>query len=226
MHYVRQGQGQGFVSASTLSGEGMENPFMQALSNELGAGWSYDFNTAAAIADNSFMVHTYEALAPTPPASNNDAFVAAGESGCVTNNNCVGSEFYFTYKPTGDDPTTNVHWVQILYDNYAGGKQVPPFYEIDNNGGTVPYYDVPFAANSSGYLDLPFTRRPGDQTIFDSLLLLVSGPAPGSPGKFTIYGGLTWGWSNQPVPVPEPASWSLLLAAAGVLAVTAIRKTR
>lgn len=190
-----------FVSASTLNAQGLENPLLQALSNNLGAGWSYNFNTAANIADNSFQVHTYTALAPTPPASNGDGFVG-NKPNCVTNNNCVGSQFYFTYNPTGDDPTSNLHWVQLLYDNWDNNNNtVPAFYEIDNNGGTVPYYDEPFTANSSGFYDLPFrSAHLTDPTTFDALTLLVSGPDATKPGTFTIYGGIEWGWHTSMVP--------------------------
>lgn len=213
----------GFISASTLSAEGLENPFLQALSNNLGSGWSYEFNTTATIADNSFQVHTYEALAPTPPASNGDAFVG-NKPTCVTNNNCVGAQFYFNYKPTGDDPKTNIHWVQVLYDNYDdNNKTVPAFYEIDNNGLSVPYYDKPFTADATGFYDLPYRGGVlGDATTFDALTLLVSGPDAGSPGKFTIYGGLTWGWHTSAVPEVE----SLWLMALGgfVMVFTSARR--
>jgi hypothetical protein len=192
-----------FDAASFLQAQGLENPFMQALSNELGAGWSYTFNTTATIAENSFRVHTYEALAPPPPASNNDALTANGQCG---GNNCVGAQFFFNYAPAGDDPTTNVHWIQILYDNYLlNGNRVVPFYEIDNNGNTAPYYDVPFAADATGFLDTPFVTGPGQRTTFDALTLLVTGPAANTPGRVTIYGGIEWGFSNQATPEPSSA---------------------
>jgi hypothetical protein len=213
-----------FDSAALLQAQGLENPFLQALSNDLGAGWSFGFNTTAVIADNTFQVHTYEPQGPPPPAANNDALTAAG---LCPGNNCVGSEFFFNYVPEGDDPTANVHWVQILFDNYLlNGDRVPPFFEIDNNEGTVPYYDVPFTANATGFLDIPFVTGPGQQTIFDALTLLVTGPAPNTPGRLTIYGGIEWGWSNQPA--PEPSSWILLatvLLIAGRLVRAAKRQT-
>jgi hypothetical protein len=192
-----------FDSASLLQAQGLENPFMQALSNQLGPGWSYTFNTTAVIADNTFQVHTYDAQAPPPPASNNDALTAIGVCPAA---NCVGTQLFFNYVPTGDDPTANIHWVQILFDNYligGGAARVTPFYEIDNDGGTVPYYDVPFVADSTGFKDTPFATGPSSPTVFDALDLLVSGPAPGTPGQFTIYGGIEWGFSNQPTPEPS-----------------------
>lgn len=142
-----------FVSASSLQAQGFENPFLQALSNNLGSGWSFTFNTTAVIADNTFQVHTYEAEAPPPPASNNDAFTLAGLCGT---NNCAGAQFFFNYVATGDDPNANVHWVQVLYDNYDNQAPVAPFYEIDNNGLTAPYYDGPDLADGTGFRDTPY----------------------------------------------------------------------
>lgn len=207
-----------FDSAAFLQAQGLENPFMQALSNELGAGWSYTFNTTATIAANTFRVHTYEALAPPPPASNNDALTINGLCG---GNNCVGAQFFFNYAPAGDDPTANVHWVQILYDNYLlNGNRVPAFYEIDNAGNTAPYYDVPFAANANGFLDTPFVTGPGQRTTFDALTLLVTGPAADKPGQFTIFGGIEWGFSNQPT--PEPGTGTIIVLAFTFLALRKI----
>ena len=199
-----------FDSASYLQAQGLESPFLQALSNQLGAGWSYTFNTTAVIADNTFQVHTYDAQGPPPPASNNDALTAIGVCPAA---NCVGTQLFFNYVPTGGDPTTNIHWVQILYDNYligGGAARVTPFYEIDNDGGTVPYYDVPFVADSTGFKDTPFATGPGSPTVFDALDLLVSGPAPNMPGQFTIYGGIEWGFSNQQTPEPSSAAGIVL----------------
>ena len=212
----------GFISASTLYGQGFENAFMQALSSNLGNGWSYTFNTTAVIADNTFQVHTYEAQAPPPPASNNDALQL--DSDCITNN-CVGSLFFFNYVPTGDDPKTNVHWIQILYDNYNNQMPVAPFYEIDNKGLNAPYYDGPYKADGTGFYDLAFCctkTGAGSPIIFDALTLLVTGPAADAPGQFTIYGGIEWGWTNQPAPEPS----SLLLFATALPGVALVLRRR
>ena len=201
----------GFISASTLQAQGLENPFMQALSNNLGNGWSYNFNTTAVIANNTFQVHSYEAEGPPPPASNNDALKL--DNDCPTNN-CAGTLFFYNYVATGNDPTMNVHWVQVLYDNYDNQMAVAPFYEIDNKGLNAPYYDGPYAADDTGLYDIPYCctkTGAGSPIIFDALTLLVSGPAANAPGQFTIYGGLEWGWSN--VPTPEPSSLLLFATA-------------
>jgi hypothetical protein len=201
-----------FDSASALQSQGLANPFLQELSSGLGAGWSFDFNTGVSLADNTFQIGTYDAQGPAPPAGNRDALTDAGK--CLANN-CVGAEFAMNYVPTGSDPTTDIHWVQILLANFMpNGAAAVPFYLIDNDGGSVPYYDSVFAAGSAGFVDLPFVNAPGAMRDFEALTLLVTGPPSNSPGQFTIYGGVEWGWSNQradPVATPEPIHGALFV---------------
>jgi len=199
-----------FDSANLLEAQGNENPWLQTLNN-FGNGWTFEFNTNVTIADNTFQVHTYDAQAPFPPASNSDAFAGAADlndatnffTQCGANNNCVGAEFYFGYHPTGDDPTQNLHWIQVVFDNFqdAAGS-----FMVDNRNKPAPYY--PGAANGMAFLDIPSVPSPDAPHTFDALLLLVTGPD--APGNVTIYGGVEWGWSNQPV--PEPPTWLLFLS--------------
>jgi hypothetical protein len=159
----------GFESAGMLKAKGFENPYLQELSS-FGRGWSFDFNTDATIADKTFQVRTYQAQAPKPPASNNVAYVkgadagSAGEAGCVKSNNCAGAEFYVHYNPAGDDPTQNVHWIQVIDD--GGSLSVDAGLVITMVKGKVtavpaPYYDDGMhTADGSGFLDFPTTTRP------------------------------------------------------------------
>ena len=213
-----------FDSASTLQSEGLTNPFLQALSNGIFSSWTFNYNTAITLADNSFQVGTYDAQGPPPPPSNN----AALPGQCTSVNTCVGSEFFLNYVPTGNDPTTNIHWVQIVFANYTPSGRIPsPAYTLDVADnlkiGTVaitPYYDAEFAANTTSFLDIPFITGADQATDFDALTLLVSGPSSSAftAGPVTIYGGVEWGWSNQVAPgpnsvaaTPEPSSVAFLV---------------
>jgi hypothetical protein len=213
----------GFESASLLEAEGNENPYLQALNN-FGGGWTYTFNTTATIADNTFQVHTYQAQAPQPPAANNLAYRkgadsgSAGDAGCVESNNCTGAEFYVRYNPTGDDPTKNVHWIQVIDD--GGDFTVDAGVVINIVKGKpmvvlAPYYDDGMhTANATGFLDFPTNFNAHTPSTFSAELFLVTGPAIDTPALVTIYGAINWGWSNQPMPlnVPEPATVFLFVA--------------
>jgi PEP-CTERM motif len=214
-----------FESAATLEAQGLENPFLNALSLAFPAStnWTFSYNTDAVLADNTFQLHTYQPQAPPPPASNDEDFRANNfrfYAGCVTNKSCTGAEFYTSYVPTGEDPTTNVHWIQLLYANY-GTPMNQPTYEVDNFGAAFPYYPA-HAANGSGFFDLPADNEPGREVFFDALLLLVTGPATNAPGPVTIYGGVSWGWSNQPV--PEPGALALLIIGFSIAAAWRVRR--
>ena len=226
-----------YDSASTLESEGLANPFLNALSSGLFPGaWTFGYNTAA-LADNTFQVGTYEAQGPPPPVSNTNQ---VNNAGCPSPNSCVGSAFFLNYVPTGNDPTANIHWVQIVLASYTVNGRIPtPQYSIDVvNADRVaqfaitPYYDAGFAANSSSFLDIPFITGPDQPTDFDALTLLVSGPNTFG-GNFTIYGGVQWGWSNEVVPrpnavtaAPEPSSVVFLVPILLVLAQIIRKRTR
>jgi len=211
-----------FDSASTLQSEGLANPFLQALSNGVFSSWTFNYNTAVTLADNSFQVGTYDAQGPPPPPSNNAAL--PGE--CTSVNTCVGSEFFLNYVPTGNDPTTNIHWVQIVFANYTPQNgRGSPGYLVDvaddlkiGSLAITPYYDAGFAANTTSFLDIPFMTGADQPTDFDALTLLVSGPSSSdfTAGQVTIFGGVQWGWSNEDV--PEPSSVVFLVPVLLVLA--------
>jgi hypothetical protein len=195
-------------------------------------GWTFATANDVRIADDSFLIHTYEALAPAPPAENTDAWTLLAkddprrndvEALCVQMNNCVGSELYFTYNPTGNDPTQNVHWIQVLETSDKG-----VFVDVVARNPT-PFYDVGGTAGSRGFFDDPSRNNPATPYLWFGSILLVTSPAPQPgnpfpPGLVTVYGELDWGWGNQstpPFPVPEPASFALLIP--GLLALAACR---
>lgn len=205
-----------FVSASTLQAEGLEDPYLQTLSN-YGGGWTYSYSDES-LADASLLAQTYDVQGPTPPATNGDAFALAApdnpfSQNCVNNNNCVGEEFQLAYDASGDDPVDDIHWIQVVYTNFSGTNT----YEVDNGGSAMgPYYDISGTADPSGFLDIPGIASAGTSRFFDAELYLVSGPAAGSPGAVTIYGGIDWGFQNAPA--PEPSTYLLVSAGLGVIA--------
>lgn len=214
----------GFLSAAMLAAQGNENPYVQALNN-FGMGWTFTFAPDVTLADESLLVHTYQAQGPTPPASNNLAFRLGADAGqigdatCVKNNNCTGAEFYVAYNPSGPDPTNDVHWVQVIDDGSEFHPDIGTVLKTVKGKPTVvpiPYYDDgEHTANDRAFVDFPFTREIDTPSVFDATLFLVSGPSAETPGLVTIYGAITWGWSNQPI--PEPATVLLFGAGLGLL---------
>ncbi len=173
------------------------------------AGYKYQSST---LAPNSLSVQTYAAL------------------GSATS---VGCDFYVTYTPNGNDPTTNVHWIQIIDDNYNitnnpgyGNKEN----RVDNPyspGGRSPYYDDGGAATSTAFYDVPTRNNPGQKDTWMADLYLVSGPAAGTPGNIIIYGGIQWGWNNYPkngAPAPIPLPSALLLFAPALAGIGVFRR--
>lgn len=220
--WMNLANGLNYQTASDLSGQGLEDPYLQALSNNLATGWTYAVANQN-LTDGSLIVQTYDVQAPTPPATNSDAFALAAPSNpfslnCVNNNNCVGEEFEVGYDQQVDDPSENIHWVQVLYTNLTGN----PTWLIDNGGGTVPYYDFNGAADATDFLDLPGINRPGQQWFFDAEDYLVQGPDAADAGQFTILGAVDYGWANSPT--PEPATF--LTAGAGLVLIGLCRRKK
>lgn len=149
------------------------------------SGWRYA-SAVNELAAGSLVVHTYDVIG-TP--------------------NKVGAELHLEYIPAGADPTTNLHWIQVVTNNHANRQ---PHGTMANNvdngaspGGRSPYYDDGGAANGRDFYDFPF-RSDGNQShIWQAELFLVSGPPPGMTGLVTFYGGVAWGWENHPVPEPS-----------------------
>ena len=222
-----------FLSASMLAAQGNENPYVQALNN-FGMGWSFNFASGLTLADKSLLVHTDQAQGPTPPASNSLAFRLGADAGnmgdttCVKNNNCTGAEFYVRYNPTGTDPTNNVHWIQVIYDGSDFGVDIGTVITmVDGKPKVVPipyYDDGEHTANDRAFVDFPFTRDVTTPSVFDATLFLVSGPPAEMPGLVTIYGAITWGWSNNPI--PEPPSVALFGGGLVLLWTVAARRPR
>ena len=203
-----------------------------------------DFNLLSTAFPGSSM-WTYQSGVLAPGSLTVTSYAAVGTPATV------GADFYVTYTPkntpTITDPTTNVHWIQIIYDNYnitnnvgygnkefivdngasPRGDEIAGIILINPNGRT-PYYDDGGAAitNTNGYTgyafyDLPSRDNPGQKDTWVADLYLVSGPAPGTgPGNIIIYGGVQWGWNNTPVPLPS----ALLLFAPALAGIGVFRR--
>lgn len=170
-------------------------------------GWKYQ-SSAKELSDNSLVVHTYDVLgSPTK----------------------VGAEFHVEYVPHGTDPTTNIHWIQVVTDNHnltnnpghGNNENV-----VDNPfspGKRSPYYDDGGAATATQFYDFPNRDDANMSHNWDAVLFLVSGPAANAgPGTITFYGGIGWGWENHPLPVPEPSA--AMLMGIGLVGLIAYRR--
>jgi hypothetical protein len=174
------------------------------------AGWSYA-SAVNELSAASLVVHTYD---------------VTGQP------DLVGAAFHVEYVPHGTDPTANMHWIQVVTDNHnltTNKGHGNPENVVDNPfsaGGASPYYDDGGAADSRNFYDFSF-RDDGNQShIWQAELFLVSGPAIGTKGPITFYGGIIWGWENHPVPEPSTAAYAVGFLVLVLVSVTRSRRAR
>lgn len=160
------------------------------------AGWTFA-SAVHILTDNSLKIRTYDA---------------------IHNATRQGVQFHVEYVPGQGDPVSNVHWVQVVRDNWNITAADP-----DDRGpgkdelvvdlassATSPYYDDGFAADGSEFYDRPW-RDPAQTMFWEAELFLAVGPAPGSPGLVTLYRpGIHWGWETTVEVIPAPGAFSLL----------------
>jgi PEP-CTERM motif len=169
------------------------------------------------------------------------------------NNGVVGGarlSVAFTAQP-GQVLPANLHWVQIVTDNYnitginganLNAPKGPGNQEnvVDAIGVPSPYYDDAFAkefpsqkANAvpPNFRDIPRRNEPtaaNPVIVWNGLLYLVSDPGT---KKMTVYNGVEWGWASffsangVFPPIPEPSTWVIMLLGFG-LAGAALRGRR
>lgn len=161
-----------------------------------GTGWTFQ-SSLHTLSDDSLVIHTYDVQGTAAR---------------------VGAEIHVEYVPHGDDPTDNIHWIQVVRDNHnvtdnKGHGNAELVVDTNSPGGRSPYYDDGFAANDRHFYDFPGRLDPDMEHCWEAELFLVSGPAADSPGLVTIYRtGISWGWQN----VPPPST--LALFACGLIA--------
>ncbi len=188
---------------------GFTQSFFDVLADEykVADGWSYA-SAVNELTDDSLLVRTYD-VQGTPGR--------------------VGVEFHLEYIGGVGDPTTNLHWIQVIKNNHAitdaGGDQGhgTEEFEVDNPfspGERSPYYDDGGAAvtgaGTGDFYDFPGRIDTANDHNWIAELMLVSGPGLNAnntpnPGLITFYGGVRWGFTNTAI--PEPAT--LVLAAMG-----------
>lgn len=114
---------------------------------------------------------------------------------------------------------TDFFWSQGLYDNYANGKLVPKFYEMDvkpagcDNTNLLakcpPLY--PFQYADRHFFDGP--RGPWPTASFDAVAMLSK--VDFTKRELTVYEGVYWGFQLSATLVPEPETWAMMLLGLG-----------
>ena len=90
----------------------------------------------------------------------------------------VGAALHARYVPAGSDPTTDIHWIQVVRDNHElNAAHGTVEFVVDKLGAATPYCDTEGAANSRNFYDRPWRDDSGESHIWIAQLLLVSGPA-------------------------------------------------
>jgi hypothetical protein len=144
---------------------------------------SWTFNTAAStLSDKAIEIKTYDAVGTSTQ---------------------VGVWIHAHYSPHDSDPTSNLHWIQVLTTNHGlrGSGHGPIVTYTDVAGyatATDPYYDTGYAADSSDILDEPNRSDTSQDHTWEATTFLVTGPDNGAAsGTVTIQvPGYNWGWQN------------------------------
>ena len=113
--------------------------------------------------------------------------------------NYVGVNFDVLYQHHGNDPTANIHWIQVATGNHrpngAHGVLVNTVDTIPNSPS--PYYDQPNnaggTANGTEFADRPWLPDGQKGHYFHFELYLVDEIAA---KKARLWAGVNWGWTN------------------------------
>lgn len=142
-----------------------------------------------------------------------------------------GAVLQLSYTPGEGDPSgADLHWIQGIYTNDPSQHGQDRGYEgtdgytqyIDNGGNfddpvvdpPNPFYDTSGVAGSDYFLDIPVRECEADcDTEYDWEAQVFLATADIANKKITMYeSGIWWGFEFKCEPLPEPATFVLLLA--------------
>ena len=170
--------------------------FFNALDRQFGNfnGWKIVGNPQK-FSEGSLLIHTYDAeddpgVAGISPPS-------------------VGARIDIEYKPTGADPTVDMHWIAVFSDNHSSATNVHGDREnyvetFDPPNPRNPYYETIFrGADNRNFQSIPFRIDVENDHDWVAGVFLASGPsaagAAAAPAQITVYNdsGIFWGWKNR-----------------------------
>jgi len=182
------------IELASTTGAGDTNVNFASVLHDAFPTWTFNFGHD--LSANSLVVKAYD-------VEGTNGFVGIQQNA----NNFDG--FFVQYVPHGTDPTTNIHWIQVVYDNHAlgaGGGHGVIDHIVDNGGAANPYYDTLGVADGRNFVDSPGRTDAGASHVWLADLYLVR-ESPTAANTVDIYEGIEWGWRNDPA--PEPASLAI-----------------
>jgi hypothetical protein len=114
----------------------------------------------------------------------------------------MGAVIDVSYAPHAGDPTTNIHWIQVVTDNDPIGGQFGQNESIvdTSDGKTDPYFTAK-ASGQSGFYDNAARTDTQNAVTWQGEAYLIQ--QTGTKAA-RLYGGISWGWFNSPLPPPGP----------------------
>jgi hypothetical protein len=209
--------------------------------------WNYTFATL----QGSLTLNSYSAWVNNDPAITIGSGASAITAPASAAAGYGGANFGISYNPVGTDPTTGIHWVQVIDLNQPGNTPgTPPrgnAYGVSTGGGFTAYMDNsgnattgasannPYYGNLSGFayangvgiLDAPARPLDAADNGLDweaqAFLTTESDTVSGAvtTHNVKVYDGVWWGFQI----VPEPSTMALA-GLGGLVAMLVARRQR